>query len=118
MLGSAEPILWRSFRFLAAGNFPNTPTPRGGGTKKIRISNFAKVCVLLDAVCWWRRISNLTCLSTHAFPVQRNVPSWLGRGRGTLVNPLALTAGSGDQRQNAMLMILLAWSCTIHHGIA
>src|SRR2546422_603836 len=33
-LGSAEPILWQSFRFLAAGNFPNTPTPRGGGTKK------------------------------------------------------------------------------------
>jgi hypothetical protein len=29
-----------------------------------------------------------------------------------------LTSGSGDQRQNAMLMILLARSCTIHHGIA
>ncbi len=26
------------------------------------------------------------------------------------------TSGSGDQRQNAMLMILLAQSCTIQHG--
>src|SRR5947209_8252312 len=46
---SASPFLWRSFRFLAAGNFPNTPTPRGGGTKKIRISHFAKACVMLGA---------------------------------------------------------------------
>jgi len=26
------------------------------------------------------------------------------------------TSGSGDQRQNAMLMILLAQSCTLDHG--
>jgi hypothetical protein len=27
------------------------------------------------------------------------------------------TSGSGDQRQNAMLMILLAQSCTLDHGL-
>ena len=27
-----------------------------------------------------------------------------------------MTSGSGDQRQNAMLMILLAQSCTVMHG--
>ncbi len=64
MLGSAEPILWRTFRFLAAGNFPNTPTPRGGGTKKIRISNFARVCVLLDA----RSLKRLGFVIVPAYP--------------------------------------------------
>src|SRR2546422_4699750 len=38
-LGSAEPILWRSFCFLAAGNFPNTPTPRGGDRKSTRLNS-------------------------------------------------------------------------------
>src|SRR2546428_203529 len=42
MLGSAEPILWRSFRFLAAGNFPNTfPENQENGFR-----HFPKACVI------------------------------------------------------------------------
>ena len=45
MLGSAEPILWRSFRFLAAGNFPNTlpENPENG------FRHFPKACVVVRA---------------------------------------------------------------------
>jgi len=42
MLGSGEPILWRSFRFLAAGNFPNTfPENQENGFR-----HFPKACVI------------------------------------------------------------------------
>src|SRR5712691_2597556 len=57
-------FLWRSFRFLAAGNFPNTPTPRGGAPKKFEFLHFAKVCVLLGA----RSLKRLGFVIVPAYP--------------------------------------------------
>src|SRR6266852_5235647 len=63
-VGASEFGHWQAFGFLAASNFPNTPTPRGGGTKKIRISHFARVCVLLGA----RSLKRLGLVIVTAYP--------------------------------------------------
>src|SRR3989442_14250040 len=55
-------FLWRSFRFLAASNFPNTPTPRGGAPKKFEF------LISRECACCTRSLNRLGFVIVPRYP--------------------------------------------------